>query len=154
MVAYLSEVQFENIADVMWWTLGQLHQLFPILKGLAQLLYAGLHTVDSVNALQDQNSDQWLAQGFSLIFVVMNVRTCVVPTFIVRALLSISEMHLVMMKGMPSLVLLATWENSLPKSCRRPCSFLWPHWMVRVSRQRLWHDRKHWRKKNKKTSTS
>jgi len=47
----------------------------------------------------------------------------------------------VTMKGTPSPA--ATWEKSRPNSCRRPCSFLWPHWMARVSRQRLWHARKH-----------
>lgn len=66
-----------------------------------------------------------------------------VLTFILSARLSISEMHLVMMKGMQSLAQPATWAKSLPNSCRRPCSFLWPHWMARVSRQRLWHARKH-----------
>ena len=64
-------------------------------------------------------------------------------TLSLRARLSISEMHLVMMKGTPSLATPATWEKSRPNSCRRPWSFLWPHWMASVSRQRLWHARKH-----------
>ncbi len=49
---YLSEVKLEDVADVMRWTLGQLHQLFAVLKGLTQLLHTSLHPVHSVDALR------------------------------------------------------------------------------------------------------
>lgn len=58
-------------------------------------------------------------------------------TFIFRARLSISEMHLVMMKGMLLELSLDTWEKSRPNSWSLPCSFLWPHWMANVSKHRL-----------------
>lgn len=147
----LSEVKLQDVADVMWWALGQLHQLFAVLKGLAQLLHTSLHPVHSVDALQ-----AWRRQFLNtsersnhpeLTFTQYKKHPL---TFIFSARLSISEMHLVMMKGMPSLAQLATWENSLPNSCRRPCSFLWPHWMARVSRQRLWQARKHWETEGEK----
>lgn len=64
-------------------------------------------------------------------------------TFILSALRSISHVHFLMMKGIPSELLLDIWVNSCPNSWRRPCSFLCPHWMARVSKQRLWHARKH-----------
>jgi len=35
--------------------LGQLHQLLAVLKGLTQLLHAGLHTVHPVDALRRRN---------------------------------------------------------------------------------------------------
>lgn len=57
---------------------------------------------------------------------------------------SISQTHFLMMKGTPSVVLRAAWEKSWPNSCRRPWSFLWPHWMASVSRHFLWQARQHW----------
>lgn len=49
---YLSEVEFEDVANVVWRTLGQLYQLFAILEGLAQFLNSGLHPVHPVDALR------------------------------------------------------------------------------------------------------
>lgn len=49
---YLSQVKLEDVADVMWRTLGQLHQLLAILEGLTQLLHARLHSVHPVDALR------------------------------------------------------------------------------------------------------
>lgn len=48
---YLSQVELQDVADVVRGGLGQLHQLFPILKRLAKLLHAGLDAVNSVDAL-------------------------------------------------------------------------------------------------------
>lgn len=52
VLAHLSEVKLEHIADIMWRTLRELDQLLPVLEGLTQLLHAGLHPVHSVDALQ------------------------------------------------------------------------------------------------------
>lgn len=57
VLAHLSEVKLEHVADVMWRALRQLHQLFPILKGLAQLLHTRLHSVYPVDTLS-HNSRQ------------------------------------------------------------------------------------------------
>lgn len=65
-------------------------------------------------------------------------------TFIRSALLSISWIHFLMMKGTPSKSPCNTWEKSRPNSCNRPCSFLWPHWIARDSRHFLWQARKHY----------
>lgn len=48
---HLSQVELQDIADVVGGGLGQLHQLLPILKGLAKLLHTGLDTINSVDAL-------------------------------------------------------------------------------------------------------
>lgn len=48
---HLSQVELQDVADVMGGGLGQLHQLLPVLKGLAKLLHTGLDTVNSVDAL-------------------------------------------------------------------------------------------------------
>jgi len=47
----LSQVELQDVADIMRGGLGQLHQLLPVLKCLAELLHAGLDAVDSVDAL-------------------------------------------------------------------------------------------------------
>lgn len=60
------------------------------------------------------------------------------PTLVFRARFSISEMHFLMMKGMPSELLRKACVKSWPKSCSFPWSFLCPHWMARVSRHFLW----------------
>lgn len=49
---YLPQVELQDIADIMGGGLGQLHQLLPVLKRLAELLHAGLDAVNSVDALQ------------------------------------------------------------------------------------------------------
>ena len=49
---YLSEVKLEDVANVMWRTLGQFDQLLAILKGLTELLHTSLHPVHPVDALQ------------------------------------------------------------------------------------------------------
>lgn len=61
-----------------------------------------------------------------------------------RARLSISEVHFFMMKGMPSGLFLAAWAKSTPNRCSLPWSFLWPHWMARVSRHFLWQAKEHY----------
>lgn len=53
---YLSEIQLEHVADVVWRALGQLHQLLSVLESLAQLLHAGLDPVDSVDALRGDDA--------------------------------------------------------------------------------------------------
>lgn len=50
---------------------------------------------------------------------------------------SISEVHFLMMNGMPWASLLAASAKSTPKRCSLPWSFLWPHWMASVSRHFL-----------------
>lgn len=64
-------------------------------------------------------------------------------TLVCRARRSISQMHFLIIKGTPSGVPRAAWLKSWPKSCKRPCSFLWPHWMAKVSRHFLWQARQH-----------
>lgn len=75
------------------------------------------------------------------LFTYKNVNPIQTLTFVRSALLSISQMHFFTMKGIPSVLLPDTWAKSLPKSCRRPWSFLWPHWMAMVSRHLLWQAR-------------
>lgn len=56
---YLSEVKLENVADVVWGTLGELDQLLAILKGLTQFLNTSLHPIHSVDALQGGSSGSY-----------------------------------------------------------------------------------------------
>ncbi len=70
-----------------------------------------------------------------------------------RARLSISEVHFLMMKGMPSGLFLATWAKSIPNRCSLPWSFLWPHWMARVSRHFLWQAKEHYVKRDQGMTT-
>ena len=49
--AYLSQVEFEYVADVMGVKLGKLHQVLAILKRLAQLLYPRLGAIHAVDPL-------------------------------------------------------------------------------------------------------
>ena len=71
-----------------------------------------------------------------------------------RARLSISEVHFLMMKGTPSGLFLAAWAKSMPNRCRRPWSFLWPHWMASVSRHFLWQASEHWASQGRKKRIS
>lgn len=64
-------------------------------------------------------------------------------TFMLRALFSISDVHFRMMKGMSSWLFLAACVKSIPKRWSLPWSFLWPHWMARVSRHFLWQANEH-----------
>ena len=48
---YLSEVELQDVADVVGGALGQLHQLLAVLKDLTQLLHASLHPIHPVDAL-------------------------------------------------------------------------------------------------------
>lgn len=57
--SHLSQVELEDIADVVRGGLGQLHQLLPILKRLAELLHTGLDTIDSVDALSETQKRGW-----------------------------------------------------------------------------------------------
>lgn len=71
-------------------------------------------------------------------------------TLTFSALLSISDVHFLMMKGMPSGTFLAAWANSTPNKWSLPWSFLCPHWIARVSKHFLWHASEHYRGRNKK----
>lgn len=62
-------------------------------------------------------------------------------TFVFRARFSISEMHFLTMKGIPSGLPSDAFVKSCPKSCSFPWSFLCPHWMAKVSRHFLWQAR-------------
>lgn len=54
MESHLAQVKLQYITDVMWWGLWQLHQLFAVLKRLAQLLHPRLHPIHSINALRER----------------------------------------------------------------------------------------------------
>lgn len=66
-------------------------------------------------------------------------------TLTFSALLSISDVHFLMMKGMPSGTFLAAWANSTPNKWSLPWSFLCPHWIAKVSKHFLWHASEHYR---------
>ncbi len=137
VVAHLPQVQLQYVADVVRRGLGQLHQLFAVLKRLAQLLHPRLHPIHTINTLTERRI-------ISIILHFYWPRSAGSErTFILSALLSISPMHFLMMKGMLSGLLPDTCKKSCPNSWRRPWSFLWPHWMAKVSKQRLWQAREH-----------
>lgn len=52
---YLPQVEFEHVADVVRGVIRQLHQLFAILKGLAQFLHTRLGTIHAVDALHREH---------------------------------------------------------------------------------------------------
>lgn len=54
MVAHLPQVKLQYITDVMRRGLRQFHQLFAVLKRLAQLLHPRLHPIHSINALRER----------------------------------------------------------------------------------------------------
>lgn len=72
-------------------------------------------------------------------------------TLMLRARLSISEVHFLIIKGIPSGLFLAAWAKSIPNRWSLPCSFLWPHWIASVSRHFLWQANEHWQRKETKT---
>lgn len=66
-----------------------------------------------------------------------------IHTLTFSALLSISDVHFLMIKGMPSGTFLAAWANSTPNKWSLPWSFLCPHWIAKVSKHFLWHASEH-----------
>lgn len=115
--------------------------MFAILKSLAQLLNPRFGTIHPVDTLHSTK------HGYSYLkdkYVNLFWHTLLPEnTLILSALLSISDVHFRTMKGMLSGLLFAACVKSIPKRCRRPCSFLCPHWMARVSRHFLWQAREH-----------
>lgn len=50
--SYLSEVELEDVADVVGRVIRQLHQVLAVFKCLAQLLHTRLGAVHTINSLQ------------------------------------------------------------------------------------------------------
>lgn len=57
--AHLSQVELENVTDVMWIKFWELHQIFAVLKCLAQLLHPGFSAIHAVDALH-RIKGKWL----------------------------------------------------------------------------------------------
>lgn len=150
--ANLSQVEFEYVANVVWRKVGELYQVLSVLKRLAQFLHPRFGTIHTVDALWAQKQNAFNTWTFYAVVVTNSIpksRSISTNhfdhsyTLMLSALFSISEVHFRMMKGMPSWLFLAACVKSMPKRWSLPWSFLWPHWMARVSRHFLWQANEH-----------
>lgn len=136
----------------MRWKVRQFNQVLPIFEGLAKLLHTRFGTIHTIDALRSDQvsriSDHASAKSKIKITVgrkrgVLHQRQRVWFTLMLRARLSISDVHFLMIKGMPSGLFLAACAKSIPNNWSLPWSFLWPHWIASVSRHFLWHAKEH-----------
>lgn len=92
---------------------------------------------------------QWVWQGKAMQSKISSSAERRRITLMLRARLSISDVHFLMIKGTPSGLFFAAWAKSIPNRWSLPCSFLWPHWMASVSRHFLWQAREHWQRRHR-----
>lgn len=90
VVAHLAQVKLQHVADIMWWGLRQLHQIFAILERLAQLLHPCLYAVHSINALKNKKVE---ALGIILHFYWLNSIMTVPQPFLPSSSMLVSRSH-------------------------------------------------------------
>lgn len=167
---YLAEIQLENITDIMcieFWKLDQILSIFKSLTKLFNSWFGSIHTIDALKLKDQHNSiltwkasvnHRWNQQHsinvlvgffFRRRFSYWSFINKLDHTLTFSALLSISDVHFLMMKGMPSGTFLAAWANSTPNKWSLPWSFLCPHWIAKVSKHFLWHASEHYGEEKK-----